>query len=56
MDNNKMVVKTKDDVKTKDSEIIDNVHRRYIDDKYRALINVFFSKMDEKMDTYILQT
>ena len=34
---------TEDDVKTKDGEILDNVHNRYIDYKYRDLINDIFT-------------
>ena len=30
---------SEDDIKTKDGEILDNVHNRYIDYKYRDLIN-----------------
>ena len=34
---------TEDDVKTKDGAALDNVHNRYIDYKYRDLINDIFT-------------
>ena len=36
-------VKTKDVVKTEDGEIMDNVHKKYIDDRYKDLINDIFT-------------